>query len=468
MLWHRMRGLNRAYYCALVVVVSGLFWLYLFLLETLIRPPGGYTYKRYVVYNLAAICALALRALNSGTKSQELLRSDFSSNHRAALRDMSVAGAGILLILVATKDPLMSRLFLFTFLPLLYFILFICHRFLPTILNRTFFTNGHMQKALLVGPIEKAERIETWSNQMLNLGLDASCFLHGLGGNGELSHSLYATGLMTLERIVRRERITQVVLLEMPGRRESLSEIVAVCNRLGSRLLLIDNLPEMFNRRVSHFSLSGLDLVTVMEEPLEDPVNRLLKRTVDLLMSALVVGLVLPPLTVLVAIAQRRQSPGPLFYTQTRSGRGNKPFRIIKFRTMLPTNKSPSRQVTRNDGRVYPFGRFLRKTSLDEIPQFLNVLRGEMSVVGPRPHMIIHNRRFEEIMASYRIRAFVKPGITGIAQVNGHRGEARTDNEILERLKMDITYVENWSLWRDLVIILKTIRYVIVPHDAAY
>jgi putative colanic acid biosynthesis UDP-glucose lipid carrier transferase len=135
---------------------------------------------------------------------------------------------------------------------------------------------------------------------------------------------------------------------------------------------------------------------------------------------------------------------------------------------MLPTNKSPSRQVTRNDGRVYPFGRFLRKTSLDEIPQFLNVLRGEMSVVGPRPHMIIHNRRFEEIMASYRIRAFVKPGITGIAQVSGHRGEARTDNEILERVKMDITYVENWSLWRDLVIILKTIRYVIVPHDTAY
>jgi putative colanic acid biosynthesis UDP-glucose lipid carrier transferase len=193
-----------------------------------------------------------------------------------------------------------------------------------------------------------------------------------------------------------------------------------------------------------------------------------MKRAMDILISGLVVSLILPPLAVLVAIFQRCQSPGPLFFLQTRSGRSSKPFRIIKFRTMSPTNNSPARQATRNDERVYHFGRWLRKTGLDEIPQFFNVLRGEMSVVGPRPHMIVHNRRFEEIMASYRVRAFIKPGITGIAQVSGYRGEARTDSEILERVKLDIAYVENWSLWQDFVIVFKTFLQVVKPHHSAY
>jgi lipopolysaccharide/colanic/teichoic acid biosynthesis glycosyltransferase len=271
-----------------------------------------------------------------------------------------------------------------------------------------------------------------------------------------------------LERIVRRECISQVVLLELPAKLEHLSQIVMVCNRVGSRLLLINNLPEIFNRRVSHFNLCGLDLITVVEEPLEDPVNRLMKRAMDIIISGLVVSLVLPPLAVLVAVFQRCESPGPLFFLQTRAGRGSKPFRIIKFRTMGATNNRTARQATRNDERVYHFGRWLRRTSLDEIPQFINVFRGEMSVVGPRPHMIVHNRRFQEIMASYRVRAFIKPGITGIAQVSGHRGEARTDSEILERVKRDIAYVENWSLWQDFVIVFKTLTLVIRPQDTAF
>jgi exopolysaccharide biosynthesis polyprenyl glycosylphosphotransferase len=467
MLWHRMRGLNRAYYSVLVVVVSGFYWLYLLVL-VFFQPTLRLTDERYITYYLAAICALAVRALNSGMKSQQLLRSDFSSNHSAALHDVLAAGATILLVLVATKDLRISRLFLFSWLPLLYIVLFFCHRFLPAMLVRLFFSNGHTQKALLVGPIEKAERIEKWYNQMSTLGLEASCFFQGFGGNGEPSYSLKPLGLTNLERIVSRERISQVVLLELPGKLENLSDIVAVCNRLGSRLLLIDNLPEIFNRRISHFNLGGLDLIAVMEEPLEDPVNRLMKRAMDIMISGLVVSLVLPPLALLVAVFQRCQSPGPLFFLQTRAGRSGKPFRIIKFRTMSARNTNLARQATKNDERVYHFGRWLRKTSLDEIPQFLNVLRGEMSVVGPRPHMIVHNRRFQEIMVSYRVRAFIKPGITGIAQVSGYRGEARTDSEILERVKRDIAYVENWSLWQDFVILFKTFMQIVKPHHTAY
>jgi hypothetical protein len=153
---------------------------------------------------------------------------------------------------------------------------------------------------------------------MSNIGLEASCFFQGFGGNGEPSYSLNPLGLTNLERIVCQERISQVVLLELPAKLENLSEIVAVCNRLGSRLLLVDNFPEIFNRRISHFNLSGLDVITVMEEPLEDPVNRLMKRAMDIMISGFVASLVLPPLALLVAVFQRCQSPGPLSFSCKR------------------------------------------------------------------------------------------------------------------------------------------------------
>jgi lipopolysaccharide/colanic/teichoic acid biosynthesis glycosyltransferase len=171
---------------------------------------------------------------------------------------------------------------------------------------------------------------------------------------------------------------------------------------------------------------------------------------------------------VVVWVAQRLQSPGPLFYQQTRSGRDNQPFRIIKFRTMHLTRSGQGQQATQGDARVFAFGRFLRRTSLDEIPQFINVLRGEMSVVGPRPHMILHNRRFCRVFEAYQVRAFVKPGITGMAQVRGCRGEAKTDEDIRTRVQSDIEYVENWSIWRDIAIILETVRQIVFPPDTAY
>lgn len=468
MLWHRIRGLNHIYYFLLAIVVTAFFWSYLAFLERLLGPDVSYDHARYVTYNLAAISALAFAALNSNQKIQQLLRCDFISNHQVAAYNMLCVAAAILVVLVATRDRAISRLFLFTFLPLLYVLLFFCHRFIPRTLVRGFFSNSNLQKALLVGPLEKAEKIENWCAQMIDLGMEASCFFQGLGGSDNGSPLSVSTGLTDLERIVRREQIAQIILLQLPPRREDLSGIAMICNRLGSRLLVLDDLPDLFHRSVSHCKLWGLDFITTMEEPLENPMNRLLKRATDLVISALVVGLVFPPLALLVAIFQNRQSPGSLFCLQTRAGMANKPFRIFKFRTMHLSRRSLAQQTTAQDDRIYPFARWLRRRSLDEIPQFINVLRGEMSVVGPRPHMIVHNRRFTEIMNSYQVRSFVKPGITGLAQVKGYRGEARTNESILERVRLDIAYIESWAIWQDLAIILKTAREVLFPPRSAY
>jgi exopolysaccharide biosynthesis polyprenyl glycosylphosphotransferase len=465
MLSQRIQGLNNLYYCGLAGVMTAGFWVYLLCLAGTLDPPGGYNYHQYVIYNLAGLAALAMAAFWSGSQDGRILRRDIGSNHRAALVHASSVGGGILMVLAATKDLTISRLFLFSFLPLLYVAFFFFHRFVPGLLLRRFFRHPpYVQRALLVGPLGRVERLTEWRAQVASLGVEFTCFFD----NTDLMAQDIESTLDFMERVARRQRIAAVVVLGWPERREFIQALTGLCNRLGLRLLVVDGLRDFFERPVTYFSLCGLDGIDVMKEPLENPFNRLCKRALDLAVTLPVVVLVLPPLALVVWIAQRLQSPGPLFYRQTRAGRDNRPFRIYKFRTMHASRQAQGRQTTRGDARVFGFGRLLRRSSLDEIPQFLNVLRGEMSVVGPRPHMIIHNRRFCRAMESYHVRAFAKPGITGAAQVHGCRGEAKRDADIALRVRFDLDYIQHWSLRRDLAIILQTARQVLFPPKTAY
>lgn len=170
----------------------------------------------------------------------------------------------------------------------------------------------------------------------------------------------------------------------------------------------------------------------------------------------------------IVWLAQRLQSPGPLFHKQTRAGMQIRRFDIWKFRTMHPANTNLARQATTEDERVYPLGKLFRKLSIDEIPQFWNVLCSDMSVVGPRPHLLEHNQQFSQQMANYQVRTFVKPGITGLAQVRGFRGEAQTSKDIQNRVACDIEYLENWNLSLECGIIMRTMAQLVVPPTSAY
>ena len=178
--------------------------------------------------------------------------------------------------------------------------------------------------------------------------------------------------------------------------------------------------------------------------------------------------IVFPVLTLVVFIAQRLQSPGPLFHVQKRAGMQNREFKIIKFRTMHSNNGEVARQASESDARVYALGKWFRKLSMDEVPQFWNVLRGDMSIVGPRPHLIEHNQQFSKFLANYHVRTFVKPGITGLAQVRGFRGEARNSADIENRVACDIEYLENWNLSLECAIILRTFAHLVRPPRSAY
>jgi lipopolysaccharide/colanic/teichoic acid biosynthesis glycosyltransferase len=204
------------------------------------------------------------------------------------------------------------------------------------------------------------------------------------------------------------------------------------------------------------------------EEPLENPLNRFVKRTIDFAIALPVMFIIFPILAAVVWIAQRFQSPGPLFHVQERAGMQNRQFKIYKFRTMHSNNGEVARQACAQDERVYPIGKWFRKLSMDEVPQFWNVLRGDMSIVGPRPHLIEHNREFSKFLANYHVRTFVKPGITGLAQVRGFRGEARNSADIENRVACDIEYLENWNLSLECAIILRTFAHLFRPPSSAY
>ena len=203
-------------------------------------------------------------------------------------------------------------------------------------------------------------------------------------------------------------------------------------------------------------------------EPLEDIGNRIKKRVLDVIISVFVVVFILSWMIPIIGLLIYLESPGPIFFSQWRSGKNNRSFNLLKFRSMKINNVADQVQATKNDPRFTRIGKFLRKTSLDEFPQFLNVLKGEMSVVGPRPHMLKHTQDFSKIVNHYMVRQLLKPGISGWAQVNGYRGEIDGNEQIIGRVECDIWYSENWSLWLDVRIMFLTIYKILIPEKYAY
>jgi putative colanic acid biosysnthesis UDP-glucose lipid carrier transferase len=206
------------------------------------------------------------------------------------------------------------------------------------------------------------------------------------------------------------------------------------------------------------------DLVPVLSmrrEPLQNSFNRIIKRTFDIIFSLLVILLVFPFALLIIAPLIKLSSRGPIFFKQLRSGRNNEEFYCYKFRTMHVNDQADSLQAKKGDTRITAIGAFLRKTSLDELPQFYNALIGNMSVVGPRPHMLRHTEEYSKLIDKFMVRQLVKPGVTGWAQVHGYRGDTRDSSLMEKRVEYDVWYLENWSLILDIKIVVITAWQVI-------
>jgi putative colanic acid biosynthesis UDP-glucose lipid carrier transferase len=431
---------------------------------TFYSPSAELTWRRYSIYCGVLVLGMCLEALSRS--KNYFLQDELLRPHRLSLRQ-TIASIGLLVLyLVATKDAFISRIFFFNFVPWLYVVLLFSHYYLPALLARGIFRRE--EKTLLVGSSRRALQLRDWLRRKAEIGLRTVGMIcdENVDTNPDGIPILGTSD--QLEKVICECGITQVILLEFPLFTEINQNVIRICDQLGIRLFILSDLEEKLRHSVTHFEDGGFRFIGLREEPLENPLNRFFKRAIDLAIAVPVMLFIFPFFAVIVLIAQRLQSPGPLFHVQRRAGMQNRQFKIYKFRTMRPGHDDVSRQARHGDERVYPLGKWFRKLSIDEVPQFWNVLRGDMSIVGPRPHLIEHNNQFSRLMENYHVRTFVKPGITGLAQVRGFRGEARDNSDIENRITCDIEYLENWNLSLECGIILRTFAQLIFPPRTAY
>lgn len=247
-----------------------------------------------------------------------------------------------------------------------------------------------------------------------------------------------------------------------------IGEVVDFADNNLKILKFIPDNKEIYSKKLKYEYYDYLPILSLRTIPLEDSFNMFLKRLFDIILASFVIVFVLSWLTPVIGLLIILESKGPIFFKQSRNGFNYREFDCYKFRSMTPNEDAHLYQATRGDLRITKVGRFIRKTSIDELPQFFNVLFGDMSVVGPRPHMVSHTDMYAKRIDKFMVRHFVKPGITGLAQISGFRGEVETDKDIIGRVKFDIFYVENWSLLLDLKIITRTFMNVVKGEDKAY
>lgn len=466
MFQHREIGLNQTYHVFSTLLLSVLYWVWFLVLEYIIP---GYTltgFSNYFEYFLAILLGLQVSFLSRNDRDIFSINRGILESHRFVRPHILIATAITCLFLVLTKDDAISRAFLFTYIPMAYVVMVLFTRYGAFPLLKSMQRREH-QKLLLIGMPGDLAKVESLLEKARFFGLDPVGMVTEAPAE-ELPSDLPKLGEPhEVLRVLESSEIDSVFILSSPRDRRVLGEWMRSAERHGCRLSMVNDLDVFLQRRLSYFRCDNLDLIELREEPLQSPINRMLKRAFDVMVSLPVAMLVLPPLMLLVWILQRLQAPGPLFFRQIRSGIDNESFTILKFRTMYDEKFDSARQASREDPRVFPAAKWLRRFSLDEFPQFFNVLTGQMSIVGPRPHMVQHDEVFARIMSNYAIRGFVKPGLSGLAQIRGFRGETATTEDVVRRVEADLEYIESWSIMLDVRIVWQTLLQMIHPPDGA-
>ncbi len=398
--------------------------------------------------------------------SYKLIRIErFKNQFLKLLKIFTLHIALITILIVGLKLTDISRLRILYFYSTA-FILIIIFRFLFIQLLKMIRAKGYNYRTVLfIGHNEATHQIIQFLNSNLSFGYKLIGYFDEKDSDTKIEYLGNYENSLTF---IANNKIEEIYISMSDKDIEYINTIISLSEKLMIRIKIVPNLKQYsIYRKMSVDYYNETPVLLLLKEPLENPINELIKRVFDIIFSLLIIIAILPWLIPIISILIKISSKGPIFFKQLRTGMDNKEFYCYKFRTMKLNSKSGTLQASINDARITKIGRLLRKTNLDEFPQFINVFLGQMSIVGPRPHMLKHTKDFSDITDNYLIRHYVKPGITGWAQVNGYRGETKTNEDIIKRVNHDIWYIENWAFLLDLKIIWLTIYNMLRGEENA-
>ena len=371
-------------------------------------------------------------------------------------------------VLFSLKQSEFSREHLYaTYLML--FGLIMCWRYLSIKLIKLYRKSGYnYSRVVIVGGGEVAQQLNDYFNSDDVLGVRLLGVFSDSDFSFEIKDSVKTGTLDSLEQFALKNDIDEIFYTMPLTYTKKIKGLVDFCDKYMIRFKVVPDFRGFIFKRVNIDFFNDVPVITLREEPLTDFINRFIKRVFDLIFSLLTIVFVLSWLYPIIAVLIKLSSKGPVLFKQSRSGVNNEEFLCFKFRSMTMSEEADTKQATKGDVRITKIGAFLRKSSLDEFPQFFNVFMGDMSIVGPRPHMLKHTEEYSELIQKYMVRQLVKPGITGAAQVKGYRGETKELEDMEGRVRLDVWYIENWSLSLDINIIFHTVWNAFKGDEKAY
>ncbi|MEP6930615.1 MAG: undecaprenyl-phosphate glucose phosphotransferase [Flavobacterium sp.] len=388
---------------------------------------------------------------------------------RRTINKVVIHASLVAIFVVFLKYSDISRLRLLYFY-LFFFLLIMISRYLLMKLLKEIRANGfNFKKIIIVGANDTGERMRKILAKDLTYGYRFLGFFDEKEAISTDFPGSVLGGFDGIESFVIQEKIDEMYVALHIDKIEVINNLTKICEQNMIRIKFIPDF-QLYTKssKVEVTFYENTPVLMFRPEPLEFASNRLIKKVFDICFSLGVILLIFPWLLPIVALIIKIESRGPVFFKQERSGRDNRSFMCLKFRSMYVNDLAHNKQAGKGDSRITKFGAFIRKTSIDELPQFFNVFWGDMSVVGPRPHMVNLAKEYSELINNYLVRQYAKPGITGWAQVNGYRGETKELIDMENRVDYDIWYIENWSLLLDMKIIVRTIINIFKGEENAY
>ena len=372
-----------------------------------------------------------------------------------------------LMYLFFSRETEISRLFILCYY-IGYSIALLSVRFLYVGIRNYFRTRDFLiNRVIILGYNEISLKLAAYFEQE-SINTHLLGFVEDENNIKELTRYPILADVINVVNVAKDLDVQEIYSTITPEQNGFIYDLMSEAENACIRFKVVPNLAYFFSKPVVVDYVRDMPVLSLRSEPLQDVGNRFKKRILDVIISLFVVIFILSWMIPLIGFLIMLESRGPIFFKQARTGKNNQPFYCLKFRSMRPNKDADAIQATKGDNRVTRIGKILRKTSLDEFPQFINVLKGEMSLVGPRPHMVKHTDDYSRVVEQYMIRHFLKPGITGWAQVNGFRGEITAPNQIKMRVQNDLWYLENWNVWLDIKILFLTVYTIIIGDKKAY